>query len=98
MYLCIYSLYVLAEGAERTQSQMVIIHAKLRNIEASIEAVNWTISERKQFELARMNFEKPKGYNAAGFFFLNRKFMSTVFGSLVTYLLVLLQFKISDNA
>ncbi len=111
---------MLAEGANKTQTKMLIILKKLRKIEASAEAAHWDqvnltdqffridqwpnnlpyISqvEAKQFSLIRTHFEKPKGYDAAGFFFLNRKFMSTVFGALVTYLIVLLQFKLSDQA
>ena len=90
-------LYVLSEGAELTKKKMFIILDRLRKIEASVEADMWTSYEAKQFALTRMKFEKPKGYDAAGFFFLNRKFMAGVFGALMTYLIVLLQFKLSDS-
>ena len=90
-------LYRLSEGAEKTKSKMLYILNQIRKIEASAEADVWTSYEAKQFALTRMKFEKPKGYDAAGFFFLNRKFMSGVFGALMTYLVVLLQFKLSDS-
>ena len=90
-------LYVLSEGAEMTKRKMFLILDHLRQIEASCEADMWTKYEFKQFALTRMKFQKPKGYDAAGFFFLNRKFMAGVFGALMTYLVVLLQFKLSDS-
>ena len=90
-------LFKLSEGAEKTKSKMYYILDQIRKIEASAEADVWTSYEAKQFALTRMKFQKPKGYDAAGFFFLNRKFMSGVFGALMTYLVVLLQFKLSDS-
>lgn len=76
---------------------MLVILRHLQQIENSEEAASWTTQQFKQFSLARISFENPKGYNAAGFFELNRKFMSSVFGTLVTHLIVLLQFKLSDS-
>lgn len=77
-------------------NKMLMIHRKLQQIHASEEANSWTNYEMKQFSLATISFENPKGYDAAGFFELNRKFISVVFGTLVTNLIVLLQFKLSD--
>lgn len=87
----------MSEGAEKTLRKMLDVLGKLRKIEASEEVDMWTSHQIKQFGLARMKFEKPKGYDAAGFFNLNRRFMSGAFVALVTYLIVLLQFKLSDS-
>jgi len=100
---CLYSLipclrlYVLAEGAQKTVKKMSAISGKLEKIQVSEESESWTCFEQKQFSLAVANFAKPEGYDAAGFFQLNRKLIPTIIGALVTYLIVLLTFKLSDS-
>ena len=88
---------MLCEAAEQTKIKIIEIVQMLRVIEASEETSLWTEFEKKQLILARKTFGNVNGYNAAGFFQLNRQFMSSVLVALVTYLIVLLQFKVSDG-
>ena len=41
-------------------------------------------------------YEKVDGFSASSYFNLNRNLLTSIVGSLVTYLIVLLQFKIAD--
>jgi len=47
-------------------------------------------------EIARKRLESFRGLNANDYFFVNKSLVVSVLGSLVTYLIVLVQFKFTD--
>jgi hypothetical protein len=51
---------------------------------------------QRKIRRSRLRFEGFDGFSAVGFFHLNRSLMTSVVGALVTYLIVLLQFKQAD--
>ncbi|TRY71508.1 hypothetical protein TCAL_06107 [Tigriopus californicus] len=89
-------LYVIIEGSENTSKYMKRIRAELRDMETNLICASGSNAEVAEIRRVRDMYDENYGFSASGFFYLNRSLLTSMFGSLATYLIVLLQFKISD--
>ena len=92
------------QTSENVQNSLVDIKEELQNIEHEIKG---TVPEAKdssnKAELSNIErvvkiYTGCRGFSAAGYFDVNRGLVSSVVGSLVTYLIVLLQFRAGENS
>ena len=77
---------------------------EMRNIELELKLNLSTTTDIKSvrddlsnIQRAIRSYEGNQGFSANGYFNLNRGLMSSVVGSLVTYLIVLLQFRAGEG-
>ncbi len=97
-------IYVLVEGSESVRVMMHQIKDALDDLEAELLSTSFK-SPRMDGEVAQVRrvitlfTDKGgagEGFTANGFFSLHRGILTSLVGSLVTYLIVLLQFKVTD--
>lgn len=65
-------------------------------METNLICASGSNAEVAEIRRVRDMYDENYGFSASGFFYLNRGLLTSMFGSLATYLIVLLQFKISD--
>lgn len=85
------------EGSERIRRQIREIKIELNNLECGMicsgESLDADLASLRR--VMRM-FENNPGFSASGYFNLSRGIITSLVGSLFTYLIVLLQFKAAD--